>query len=155
MAARGSKREYIQSISEQGGLHMASIQDIEGVGDQYADKLRAIGIASTDSLLEKGATAKGRADIVTKSGIGAKLILRWVNHSDLFRIKGVAGQYSELLEAAGVDTVVELSKRKADNLYEMMVKTNGEKRMVRALPSQDKVTDWVAQAKALPRKVQY
>lgn len=134
---------------------MASILDIEGVGDQYADKLKAISIASTDALLEKGCTAKGRADIVEKSGIGAKLILRWVNHADLFRIKGVAGQYSELLEATGVDTVVELSKRKADNLYDALVKCNGEKRLVRALPSKDKVTDWVTQAKALPRKVQY
>ena len=134
---------------------MASILDIEGVGEQYAEKLKAIGIASTDALLDKGCTAKGRAEIVDKSGIGAKLILRWVNHADLFRVKGVAGQYSELLEAAGVDTVVELSKRKPDNLYEALTKCNVEKRVVRALPSQDKVIDWVAQAKALPRKVQY
>ena len=134
---------------------MASILDIEGVGDQYAEKLKAIGIVSTDALLEKGCSAKGRVEIVDKSGIGAKLILRWVNHADLFRIKSVAGQYAELLESAGVDTVVELSKRKADNLYEALTKCNAEKRVVRALPSQDKVTDWVAQAKALPRKVQY
>ena len=134
---------------------MTSIVDIEGVGEQYAEKLKANGIASVEALLDKGATAKGRAEITSKSGIGAKLILRWVNHADLFRIKGVAGQYSELLEASGVDTVVELSKRKPENLYEAMVKCNTEKRLVRALPSQDKVSDWVAQAKALPRKVQY
>ncbi len=134
---------------------MRSILDIDGVGDQYADKLKAMGIASTDALLEKGCTAKGRTEINEKSGIGAKLILRWVNHADLFRIKGVAGQYAELLQAAGVDTVVELSKRKPDNLYEAMVKCNMEKRVVRALPSQHKVSDWVAQTKALPRKVQY
>ena len=134
---------------------MASILDIEGVGENYADKLKAIGIASTDALLEKGCTAKGRAEISEKSAIGAKLILRWVNHSDLFRVKGVAGQYAELLEAAGVDTVVELSKRKADNLYEALAKCNVEKKVVRAPPSQDKVIRWVAQAKALPRKVQY
>ena len=97
---------------------MTSIVDIEGVGEQYAEKLKAIGIASVEALLDKGATAKGRAEITSKSGIGAKLILRWVNHADLFRIKGVAGQYSELLEASGVDTVVELSKRKPENLYE-------------------------------------
>lgn len=134
---------------------MTSIVDIEGVGEQYAEKLKAIGVASVEALLEKGATSKGRTEIADKSGIGAKHILRWVNHADLFRIKGVAGQYSELLEASGVDTVVELSKRKPENLYEAMVKSNTEKRLVRALPSQDKVSDWVAQAKALPRKVQY
>ncbi len=134
---------------------MTSIVDIEGVGEQYAEKLKAIGVASVEALLEKGSTAIGRAEITGKSGIGAKLVLRWVNHADLFRIKGVAGQYSELLEAAGVDTVVELSKRKSENLYEAMVKCNGEKRLVRALPSQDKVSDWVAQAKGLSRKVQY
>ena len=134
---------------------MASILDIEGVGDQYADRLKVIGIASTEALLEKGCTAQGRAEITEKTGIGAKLILRWVNHADLFRIKGVAGQYSGLLEAAGVDTVVELSQRKSDNLYQAMSKCNAEKRVVRTLPSQDKVTHWVAQAKALPRKIQH
>lgn len=134
---------------------MASILDIEGVGEQYADKLKAIGIASTDALLEKGCTTKGRAEITQKSGIGAKLVLRWVNHADLFRIKGVAGQYAELLEASGVDTVVELSKRKSENLCEAMLKCNTEKRVVRALPSQDKVSNWISQAKGLPRKVQY
>jgi predicted flap endonuclease-1-like 5' DNA nuclease len=134
---------------------MASILDIEGVGEQYAVKLKAIGIASVDALLEIGCTPKGRNEIAEKSGIGGKLILRWVNHADLFRIKGVAGQYSELLEAAGVDTVVELSQRKAENLYAAMVQTNTAKKLVRAIPSQDKVSDWVKQAKALPRKVQY
>lgn len=134
---------------------MASILDIEGVGENYADKLKAIGIASTEVLLEKGWSAKGRTEITEKSGIGAKLILRWVNHADLFRIKGVAGQYAELLEAAGVDTVVELSKRKADSLYQALAQCNVEKKVVRALPSQDKVTNWVTQAKALPRKIQY
>ena len=134
---------------------MASILDIEGVGENYADKLKAIGIASTDALLEKGCTVKGRAEITEKSAIGAKLILRWVKHSDLFRVKGVAGQYAELLEAAGVNSVVELSKCKADILYEALGKCNVEKKVVRALPSQDKVIRWVAQAKALPRKVQY
>ena len=134
---------------------MASILDIEGVGESYADKLKAMGIASTEVLLEKGCSAKGRTEITEKSGIGAKLILRWVNHADLFRIKGVAGQYAELLETAGVDTVMELSKRKADNLYQALAHCNVEKKVVRALPSQDKVTDWVTQAKALPRKMQY
>lgn len=134
---------------------MASILDIEGVGENYADKLKAIGIASTEALLEKGCSARGRTEITEKSGIGAKLILRWVNHADLFRIKGVAGQYAELLETAGVDTVMELSKRKADNLYQALARCNVEKKVVRALPSQDKVTDWVTQAKALPRKMQY
>lgn len=134
---------------------MASILEIEGVGEQYAEKLKAMGIVSTDTLLEKGCTAKGRSEITEQSGIGAKFILRWVNHADLFRIKGVAGQYAELLEAAAVDTVVELSKRTPDNLYEALVKCNTQKRVVRALPSQDKVSDWVAQAKALPRKVQH
>ena len=134
---------------------MASILDIEGVGEQYADRLKAMGIATTDALLEKGCTAKGRTEITEKSGIGAKLILRWVNRADFFRIKGVAGQYAELLEAIGVDAIVELSRRKPESLYEAMVKCNTEKRVVRALPSQHKVIDWVAQAKALPRKVQH
>jgi predicted flap endonuclease-1-like 5' DNA nuclease len=134
---------------------MSEISEIEGVGAQYAEKLKAIGIASVETLLEQGATPKGRDDIAAKSGISGKLVLRWVNHADLFRIKGVASQYAELLEAAGVDTVVELAQRKAENLTAALAKANEEKKLVRVLPPQDKVSDWVAQAKALPRKVQY
>jgi predicted flap endonuclease-1-like 5' DNA nuclease len=88
-------------------------------------------------------------------GISEKLILEWVNHVDLFRIKGVASEYSDLLEEAGVDTVPELAQRKPENLYQKIVETNQAKKLVRKLPTAAQVADWVAQAKALPRKVNY
>jgi predicted flap endonuclease-1-like 5' DNA nuclease len=132
---------------------MAKLTDIEGVGPVYSQKLKAASVSTTDALLKKGATAKGRQAIANKSGISGKLILRWVNHADLFRLDGVAGEYAELLEAAGVDTVPELAQRNAENLYQKLVEVNEAKKLVRVVPVQTQVEQWVEQAKNLPRIV--
>lgn len=134
---------------------MAKLETIEGIGGAYAQKLRQAGIATVETLLEKGATPKGREEIAETTGISEKLVLRWVNHADLFRIKGIGEEYADLLEAAGVDTVVELAQRNPENLYQKMASTNAEKKLVRKMPTQAQVGDWIAQAKALPRKVTY
>jgi len=134
---------------------MASVAEIEGVGESHAAKLAEAGVRSTDALLSEGATAAGRAALAQRSGIGETLILKWVNHADLFRIKGVAGEYAELLEAAGVDTTPELAQRNAENLHSKMVETNAAKHLVRQVPAQSQVAGWIAEAKQLPRKVTY
>jgi len=134
---------------------MASLIKIEGIGEKYATKLRMIGVSTTDTLLEKGRTPKGRQEIAQKSGITETLILEWVNLADLFRIKGIGEEYSDLLEEAGVDTVVELAQRNPANLYEKVVAVNKQKKLVRKLPTQAQISDWVAQAKKLPRVVSY
>jgi predicted flap endonuclease-1-like 5' DNA nuclease len=134
---------------------MKKISEIEGIGDAYAKKLEKAGIKTVEDLLEKGSTPKGRKAIAKATGISEQLILKWVNHADLFRIKGIGKQYAELLEAAGVDTVVELAKRNPENLLAAMTKTNEKKHLVRALPYLKQVKKWVEQAKKLPRKVQY
>lgn len=131
------------------------IKDIEGIGDVYKEKLNNIGITNTNQLLKRGKTPKGRKELEDSSGIGHKLILEWVNLSDLMRIKGVAEEYSDLLEEAGVDTVKELRNRKADNLYEKMKETNKAKNLVRRLPSPKSVSNWIEQAKELPPIVEY
>ena len=134
---------------------MTKLLDVEGIGETYALKLKGAGIGSLEALLEKGATPKGRKELAETSGISEKLILEWVNHADLYRIKGVGSEYSDLLEEAGVDTIVELSKRVAKNLYEKMVEVNAAKKLVRKLPVEKQVADWIEQAKKLPRKVSY
>lgn len=134
---------------------MAKLEDVEGIGNTYGAKLREAGIRSTNELLKKGETPTGRKQIAKDAGISEKLVLTWVNHVDLFRIKGVAGQYSELLEAAGVDTVVELSKRKATALHETMKQTNLKKRLVRQIPALSQIENWIEQAKSLPRAIKY
>jgi predicted flap endonuclease-1-like 5' DNA nuclease len=134
---------------------MAKLEKIEGIGPVYAEKLREAGIATTDALLEAGSTPNGRKELAEKADIGGKLILEWVNLCDLFRIKGVGEEYSDLLEEAGVDTVPELAQRNAANLHAKMEEVNAEKKLVRRLPTADQVVDWVAQAKALPRVVTY
>ena len=132
---------------------MGKLTTIEGIGESYAGKLEECGIATTEALLEKCAAPGGRKDVAEKSGISNKLILRWVNMSDLFRIKGVGEEYADLLEAAGVDTVPELAQRNAVNLQEKMVQLNEEKSLVRTVPSQAAVEGWIDQAKALDKVV--
>ncbi len=134
---------------------MANVIDIEGVGEAYAKKLEAAGIKTTDALLEAGKDPQGRKALEEKTGISHTLVLKWVNHVDLYRIKGVGSEYSDLLEAAGVDTIPELAQRKAENLLEALTKTNEAKKLVRRLPTLAQVGDWVAQAKKLPRVVTY
>lgn len=134
---------------------MASLVKIEGIGEKYAIKLKMVGISTTDTLLDRGSTPQGREEIAKKSGITKTLILEWVNLADLFRIKGVGEEYSDLLEEAGVDTVVELAQRNPDNLYQSVVEVNQKKKLVRKLPTQGQVKDWVKQAKKLPRVLEY
>jgi len=134
---------------------MANLKEIEGVGEVYAQKLKEAGIDTTDELLEKGATPKGRKEIAAHAGISDKLVLEWVNHVDLFRVKGVGSEYADLLEEAGVDTIPELAQRKADHLLEKMTAVNDTKKLVRRLPTLDQVENWIRQAKELPRAIKY
>jgi predicted flap endonuclease-1-like 5' DNA nuclease len=134
---------------------MAKLLDVEGIGPVNAEKLNNAGVGSTDSLLSMGGTAAGRKDLAAKAGVSEKLILEWVNHVDLFRIRGVGEEYADLLEEAGVDTVVELAQRNAENLHNKMDEVNASKNLVRKMPALSQVEDWVAQAKKLPRAVSY
>jgi predicted flap endonuclease-1-like 5' DNA nuclease len=134
---------------------MTKIVDVEGIGAAYAQKLLDVGIRTTEALLKQGATAKGRAELAEQTDISERLILTWVNHVDLYRIKGVGGEYAELLEAAGVDTVPELAQRNAENLYQKLLAVNEEKKLVRRPPGQEQVGEWVEQAKKLPRVIEY
>ena len=134
---------------------MASLKMIEGIGEGSAAKLLAAGLATTEALLNKGATPEGREQIAEQTGIDVKTILEWVNRADLFRIKGVAEEYSDLLENSGVDTVPELAQRNPTNLLVKMTAVNAEKKLVRRLPTQNEVNRWVEHAKVLPRRVTY
>lgn len=129
------------------------IEDIEGVGPSYGAKLRAAGCRSVGQLLDMGCTKKGREHIAAKTGLSEGNILKWVNHADLFRVKGIASQYAELLECSGVDTVKELRNRNAENLADKMAEINKQKRLVRNVPSAKVIGGWVAQAKVLQPKV--
>jgi predicted flap endonuclease-1-like 5' DNA nuclease len=134
---------------------MATLKSVEGIGETYAARLKEAGVGTAEALLTAGQTPKGRKELAEKTGIGDALILRWVNHVDLFRIKGVGAEYAELLEAAGVDTVPELAQRKAENLHEKMLAVNEEKKKVRRPPRLEQVKDWIEQAKQLPRTINY
>ena len=136
-------------------MHRYKIIDIEGIGAVYAKKLKAAGIRSVNALLKHGATRDGRKKLVKATGIDSSLILKWVNMADLYRIKGVGSEYSELLEKAGVDTVKELRKREPANLFNKMKKVNSANPIVRQLPALKSVKRWVAHAKKLDPKITY
>lgn len=131
------------------------IARIEGIGDTYAQKLKEVGVATTAQLLERAATPKGRAALAEETGISAKLILKWANHADLFRINGVAGQFAELLEAAGVDTVKELKHRVAVNLVPKMLEINDARNLCNRVPSVAEVQRMIDQAKELEPVLTY
>ena len=134
---------------------LMDIEEIEGIGSTYGKKLKDQGIMTTDGLLSSGSTPTGRKQLAERTGIPEKLILEWVNLADLLRINGVGQEYSDLLEDAGVDTVVELARRNPDNLHEKILEVNKTKRLVRKAPSLNQIKDWIEQAKKLPRKVEY
>ena len=134
---------------------MTKLETIEGIGETYAQKLREAGIKTTEGLLDQCATPKGRKELAQKTEIGDKLILKWANRADLFRIKGISEEYADLLEAAGVDTVPELAQRNPGNLLQKLMQVNQEKKLVRRPPAQSQVDKWVQQAKSLPRVMTY
>lgn len=131
------------------------VEEIEGVGPVMGEKMREAGVNTTDKLLESTQTPKQRKELAEATGISPKLILRFANMADLFRINGVGQEYAELLEAAGVDTVPELAQRNAENLTAKMEEVNEEKNIVRRTPSLTVVEKWVEEAKTLPRVLTY
>ncbi len=132
------------------------MDEVEGIGPVYAEQLALAGIATADALLEQGAKPGGRAAIEKATGISGTLILKWINRIDLMRIKGVGSEYSDLLEAAGVDSPAELANRNAANLattfQEVVAARPGT---VRRVPTEGEVAGWIAQAKDLPKVVEH
>jgi predicted flap endonuclease-1-like 5' DNA nuclease len=131
------------------------LEYIEGIGAVYAGKLSENGINTPLELLREGAAPEGRKAIAKRTEISGLLILEWINHIDLYRIKGVGSEYADLLEESGVDTVMELAHRNPENLFEKMSSVNEVKQLVRKLPAQNQVVDWIEQAKELPRVIHY
>lgn len=131
------------------------ITEIEGIGPVFAEKLAGVGVTTVEGLLEAGASRSGRKKLVDGTGIDDSKILTWVNMADLFRIKGIASQFAELLQASGVDTVKELRNRNAENLHAKLTEVQAEKKLTRAVPALSQVADFIEQAKALDPVVTY
>ncbi|MDI6698267.1 MAG: DUF4332 domain-containing protein [Candidatus Saccharicenans sp.] len=134
---------------------MTLLKAIEGIGDVFMDKLKEAGVYNVKQLLRAGATPAGRKELAEKTGLSEAQILKWVNRADLMRIRGIGEEYSDLLEMAGVDTVVELAQRNAQNLQQKLLEINAEKKLVRRVPALKMVRYWIERAKKLPRIVTY
>jgi predicted flap endonuclease-1-like 5' DNA nuclease len=132
------------------------IVDVEGIGPTYAGKLEAAGVATTDDLIERGATSAGRSSLEAETGITATLLLEWVNHADLMRLDGVASEYADLLEAAGVDSCAELAQRNAANLAVTFQELDAARpNWIRQIPSEATVAAWIEQASKLAKVVSH
>jgi predicted flap endonuclease-1-like 5' DNA nuclease len=131
------------------------VEDIEGIGPAYAAILSEVGITTTEELLDAAATRKGRAELAEKTSISEKLILKWANRADLMRVPGIGEEYSDLLEAAGVDTVKELRRRIPENLHDAMLKANEQNKLVRRPPHLSEVKAWVEASKLIEPKMLY
>jgi predicted flap endonuclease-1-like 5' DNA nuclease len=134
---------------------MAKLLDIEGIGPGRMEKLAAEGVKTTDDLLQSCGAGAGRKKMEAATGISCDMLLDWVNKADLFRVKGVGTQYSDLLEAAGVDSATELAQRRPDNLVAKMAEINAAKKLVRQLPTEAQVAAWIEYAKTLPKVVSH
>ena len=132
-----------------------SLITLEGIGRVKAKKLRQAKIRNTASLLKKGATKEGRKSIAKKSGFQEKQITHWVNMCDVLRVKGIGEEYSELIVLSGARNVPELAKRNPEKLLQQMGQVNKKKRLVRTLPSLNKVIAWVKSAKKMPSVLSY
>ena len=131
------------------------IIDIEGIGEAYAPKLQAEGIETVEQLLDRCAAPAGRKELAEKTGISEKLILRWTNHADLFRINGIGPQFAELLEVAGVDTVKELRHRVAANLAANVAEINEERHLCGRVPVESEIQRMIDQAKEMEARMTY
>lgn len=132
---------------------MAKIASIEGIGKTYGEKLAHAGITTVETLLQLGATRKGRLEIATKAEVSEQLVLNWVNKADLFRIKGIGAQYAGLLENAGVESVPELAQHNPEQLLMKLQEVNDSRHLVRSMPYLKQVSKWVGRARELPRMV--
>lgn len=131
------------------------IEEIEGIDVIYGQKLSAAGVGTVEALLDKGGRRLSRGKLAEETGIAEKKILAWVNRADLMRIKGVGSEYSDLLEAAGVDSCLELSHRVPASLHRKMEEVNTARKLVRRLPTQPEVIEWISTAKSMPKVVEH
>jgi len=151
---RAELEEYLRSFGG-GSEFRKEIEYVEGIGPAVGAQLRSVGVATALDLMVEGATRRGRKHLSDRSGIAQSQILTWVNHIDLYRLKGVAKEYADLLEQSGVDTVVELAQRNPNNLFKRMNEINEQKKLVRRTPHLSEVQSWVEQAKSLKRLIHY
>jgi len=137
-------------------VEVNKLVDVEGIGPVHAEKLKSAGAETTKDLLKLAKTPAARKKLAEATGIGDALILKWANHADLMRIRGIGGEYAELLEKVGVDTVKELARRNADSLNEAIDKFDLTiLPIVRRRPGKDDIHAWIRQAKRLKPTLRY
>ena len=133
-----------------------NIVEVEGIGREYAEKLAASGITTTDDLLARCGSSGGREAVSAATGISTHQLLKWTNHVDLMRLPGVGSEYADLLEAAGVDSPAELAQRNAANLAQTFQEVDAARpNWIRRIPSEETITGWIAAAAEVEKAVSH
>ena len=146
----------VAAVEEPQVARHKKIEDVEGIGPAYAEKLAAVGIKTTDDLLAAGAKPYEREKIAEATGISSRLIREWVDGADLMRVPGVGPQYSDLLEAAGVGSPAELAQRNPANLAETVQEVVAARPgIVRRVPSEAEIAGWIEEAGKLEQIVEH
>lgn len=131
------------------------ITKLAGIGPEKATRLKALGIRTSEKLLDAAKSPKKRRELAEKLDVSEQTVLRWANLTDRMRIKGVREPYAELLKDAGVVTVRELRYRNPTRLMERMAAANAKNKRVRLLPSEKHVERWIQDARKLQPKIRY
>ncbi len=152
---KNEKKSVLEQEKRETPRQGTPITEIKGINSTYTEKLKETGITTVETLLEEGATRTNRKELAETTGTTQKNILEWVNQADLYRVKGVAEEYAELLKEAGVNTVPELAQRNPENLHNKLLEVNEEEKLVNRAPSLKEVENWINQAKKMPRKIEY
>ena len=133
---------------------MARIDQVAGIDHKQATKLRKAGVRTSKRLIELAATRRGRTELSKETGLSPKDLQGWVHHADLLRVRGVGGEYAELLVAAGVDTLRDLRRRNPTALLAKIIGLNGSDRVVDRLPTESMVEGWIDSAGELDPSIQ-
>ncbi len=132
---------------------MARIDQVAGIDHKQATKLRKAGVRTSKRLIEEAATRRGRTQLSKSTGLSSKDLQTWVHHADLLRVRGIGGEYAELLVAAGVDTLRDLRRRNPTALLAKIIGLNGSHRVVDRLPTEGMVEGWIESAGVLDSSI--
>ena len=128
---------------------MARVDQVAGIDQKSATKLRKSGIRTARGLSEAVAQPKSRTELSKVTGIDGKLLQQWGNHCELLTVRGVGAEYAELLVEAGVDTVRDLRRRNPTALLAKIISLNGSRKVVRRLPTESMVEKWIDAAREM------
>jgi hypothetical protein len=132
-----------------------ALKEFRGISPEHVKKLADIGIRNVKQMLEAGRTSGKRKELSAKTGVPIETVLELVKLSDLARLQGVKGIRARLYYDAGVDSIEKLAKWDPKELRVMIIKFVEETGFEGIAPLPKEAESTVAEAKKLPKIVEY